>query len=373
MNPAIRYRFHLASKAISRNTGRGPSMRISNLHRTLSNLVLVSLLCTGMQSVAGEAAVTVAAGKVEQITVHGRSLEGNLSGDTADRTVKVYLPPGYAKHRQRRYPVVYFLHGILARADNYVALLAWPQSIDRAIAKGKLQEMIFVLPDAMNPYGGSMYSNSIVTGDWESFVARDLVSYIDAHYRTVARREARGLSGHSMGGYGTLRIGMKYPDVFSSLYAMSSCCLDPRGVAPTDADLKKLDSREDVEKLPPFGRLTLAAAAAWTPNALRPPLFMDLPTQDGKPAPEVLAQFAANAPTVMVAQYAPGLKRYKAIVIDGGRQDTISAGSVALDKALTKVGVPHTFDPYDGDHMNKVAERFEQLVVPFFSNQLTSR
>ena len=57
-----------------------------------------------------------------------------------------------------------------------------------------------------------MYSNSVTTGDWETFVAKDLVGYIDSHYRTLARRESRGLAGHSMGGYGTMRIGMKYPD-----------------------------------------------------------------------------------------------------------------------------------------------------------------
>jgi enterochelin esterase-like enzyme len=234
----------------------------------LRQAVLALGLC--VFAAVGAAAAESAAGRVETITVHGKSLDGNLSGDTADRIVKVYLPPSYAKDKRRRYPVVYFLHGILARADNYVATLKWPESIDRAVADGKLQEMIFVLPDAMNPYAGSMYSNSIVTGDWEGFIAKDLVNYIDAHYRTVAKREARGLSGHSMGGYGTLRIGMKHPEVFVALYAMSSCCLDPRGVAPSDAELEKLTSREDVAKMPPFGRLTLATTAAWTPNALKP-------------------------------------------------------------------------------------------------------
>jgi S-formylglutathione hydrolase FrmB len=332
-------------------------------------LTLGLFLFTG----SGALAAQPAAGRVETITVHGVSLEGNLSDDTADRIVKVYLPPSYAQDKKRRYPVVYFLHGIILRAENYVAILKWPESIDRAIADGKLQEMIFVLPDAMTPYSGSMYSNSIVTGDWEGFIARDLVGYIDSHYRTVARREARGLAGHSMGGYGTLRIGMKHPEMFSSLYAMSSCCLDPRGAAPSDTALEKITSREDVAKLPPFDRLTLAATAAWTPNALKPPLYMDLPTKDGKPVPEVLAQFAANAPSVMVAQYVPNLLRYKAIVIDGGRQDAITTGSFVTSDALKRLNVPHVFDPYEGDHTNKVPERFEKLVVPFFAKQLASK
>jgi S-formylglutathione hydrolase FrmB len=70
-----------------------------------------------------------------------------------------------------------------------------------------------------------MYSNSVTTGNWEDFIAKELVSYIDKHYRTIAKAESRGLSGHSMGGYGALRIGQKNPGVFSSIYLLSPCCL----------------------------------------------------------------------------------------------------------------------------------------------------
>jgi enterochelin esterase-like enzyme len=343
-------------------------MRSARLLRFALPALLIAL------AIGGARAAEPAAGRLEKITVHGKSLEGNLSQDSADREVFVYLPASYGRNGNQRYPVVYFLHGILARAQNYVDTLRWPVSINRAIADGKLPEMIFVIPDAMTPYSGSMYSNSITTGDWESFVASDLVGYIDTHYRTLAKRESRGLAGHSMGGYGTMRIGMKRPDVFSVLYAMSSCCMEPRGTGPGDADLEKLKSRADVEALAPFARLTLAAAAAWTPNAGRPPLFMDLPTADGKPQADVLARFAANAPAAMVSQYAPQLKRYRRIVMDAGLQDTISnEGTRLTHEALLRVGVVHEYVTYEGDHMNKIPERFEKLVVPFFARELATR
>jgi S-formylglutathione hydrolase FrmB len=171
-----------------------------------------------------------AKGTVEKITVHGRALDGNLEGDSPDRPVIVYLPPSYTTQPQRRYPVVYFLHGYGANADAYARVLALPDGPDRAIAAGA-REMIIVLPDAFTKYSGSMYSSSLTTGDWETFVARDLTGYIDAHYRTIATREGRGLAGHSMGGYGTMRIGMKRSETFNAMYAMSSCCLmnDPGG------------------------------------------------------------------------------------------------------------------------------------------------
>src|SRR4030095_11329656 len=85
--------------------------------------------------------------------------------------------------------------------------------------------MILVNPDAFTKFNGSMYSSSPTIGDWETFIAEDLVGYVDSHYRTIPDRMSRGLGGHSMGGYGTVRIGMKRPDVFSSMYIMSACCL----------------------------------------------------------------------------------------------------------------------------------------------------
>jgi len=86
--------------------------------------------------------------------------------------------------------------------------------------------MIIVMPNAYTALEGSFYGKSVTTGDWEDFVVSELVEYIDSHYRTIANRTSRGLAGHSMGGYGTVRLGMRRPDVFSSFYALSACCLD---------------------------------------------------------------------------------------------------------------------------------------------------
>ena len=146
---------------------------------------------------------------VEHIKVHGASLEGNLEGDSPDRDVLVFLPPSYASGPERRYPVVYALHGYSIGAEQWSQEIHVPQTIEGAFAKGA-REMIVVLPDSKTVHNGSMYSSSVTTGDFENFIAHDLVTYIDAHYRTIPRRESRGLAGHSMGGYGATRIGMKH-------------------------------------------------------------------------------------------------------------------------------------------------------------------
>jgi enterochelin esterase-like enzyme len=331
------------------------------------------LLLIGGNALAAESAgANAPTGTLTRVDVASKSLAGNLSGDPAQREVLVYTPPGYATS-QKRYPVVYFLHGYGVTAQFYANTLNWPTTIDRAIRDGHLQEMIVVMPDAFTPLGGSMYSNSVTTGNWEAFVGRDLVGFIDAHYRTIAKRTSRGLSGHSMGGYGTLRIGMKYPDTFVALYSMSGCCLDPRAVGPTDAQLEKLKTPADVATIPTLGRTTLAASAAWVPNPKRPPFFLDLPTVNGQAQKDVIAKYQANAPTVMVPKYAAQLKKYAAITMDVGTQDTLIAGNEAMHQALTRSGVKHSYETYEGDHVNRIPARFETQVLPFFSKQLAAK
>jgi S-formylglutathione hydrolase len=307
-------------------------------------------------------------GTVEKIKVHGKSLEGNLEGDSPDRDVFVYLPPSYASQPNRRYPVVYFLHGYGINAERYWNIMTVPETADKLMAAGTAQEMILVHPDAFTIYNGSMYSNSPTTGDWEDFIAHDLVSYIDSHYRTIATREGRGLAGHSMGGYGTVRIGMKHPEVFSALYAMSSCCLmnnpQPRAAGAAAANQTK-QGRGGT-----FAKVLSAEAAAWSPDPRNPPDFFDLPQKDGEFHSEVAALWIANSPLAMVDQYVPSLKKYHAIAMDCGLQDGLIASNKQLDEALAKLGVPHNFETYEGDHTNRVKERFEMKVLPFFSENL---
>jgi enterochelin esterase-like enzyme len=164
------------------------------------------------------------AGAVQHITVHGKALEGNREGESTDRNVTVYLPPSYASELTRQFPVIYFLHDYGEHSDTSIDAIK--QVADKFAAVQGFSEPIVVTPDANTSRKESMYSNSATTGDWETFIAEDLVAYVDMHYRTLASRISRGLAGHLMGGYGALRIGMKRPGVFSSMYIMSACCLD---------------------------------------------------------------------------------------------------------------------------------------------------
>ena len=318
-----------------------------------------------------------AAGTIEKIVVHGKSLEGNLEGDSPDREVSVYLPPGYKTHRKQRYPVLYLLHGYMDYPDDWFGakhmFVNATEAIDKALESGAAREMIVVMPNAYTVYMGSMYSNSVTTGDWESFIVHDLVSYIDAQYRTIPDRASRGLAGHSMGGYGTMRLGMKFPQVFSSLYAMSACCLAPMA-NPQSAMMAKVEAIHSAADLAhaDFGtRAMIASAAAWSPDPKKPPLYFDLPWADGKIQPSIEAKWDANAPIAMIDQYVPNLKEYRAIALDVGTKDGLMASVEELDRNMTLMGIAHTFETYDGNHISGIQERREEKVMPFFSKNLS--
>lgn len=310
---------------------------------------------------------------VERIKVHGTALEGNLEGDAVERDVFVFLPPSYDKEKSRRYPVVYALHGYSIGAEQWSQEIHIPQTIEGAFAQGA-KEMIVVLPDSKTLHNGSMYSSSVTTGDFEQFIAHDLVAYIDAHYRTIPNRLSRGLVGHSMGGYGATRIGMKHSEVFGSLYIMSPCCLSPRPAGPANPDMEKAleaaKTPEDSAKLPFFPRAQLATAAAWSPNPKNPPLYLDLPTKNGEPQPDVLAKWMANAPLAFIDQYIGNLKQYRAICMDVGDQDGLRIDAGKLHDVLDKYGIANTFEVYPGTHTSKVADRFQNHVMKFFSQNL---
>ena len=335
---------------------------------TLSSQVTAQVQTDVPPVVPGAQPVTV-----QHIKVHGTALEGNLEGDAVDRDVLVYLPPSYNRQKSRHYPVVYALHGYSIGAEQWVREIHVPQTIEGAFARGA-KEVIVVVPDSKTLHNGSMYSSSVTTGDFEQFISHDLVSYIDGHYRTIPNRLSRGLVGHSMGGYGATRIGMKHADVFGSVYIMSPCCLSPRQVGPMNAELAKtleaVKTPEESAKLQFFSRAQLATAAAWSPNPNKPPLYLDLPTKDGVPQPDVFARWTANAPLAFVDQYVGSLRRYRAIAIDVGDQDGLRNDASKLHEVLDRYGISNSFEIYQGTHTSKLADRFQNKVMPFFSRSL---
>jgi S-formylglutathione hydrolase FrmB len=230
--------------------------------------------------------------------------------------------------------------------------------------------MIVVMPDVLTRFKGAMFSASPTTGDFERYVAQDLVGYIDGHYRTIADVKSRGLSGHSMGGYGTLKIAEKYPGIFSSIYAMAPCCLSPGSV--TAEQLQTVAGLTDAKIAAATG-FDLAAPAqlsAWAPDPKNPPYYVSTAVKDGKVDPLLLARLHANSPLVMLPQYVPALKALEAIRVEVGDKDFLIGDDTLMHEELDRFGVAHEWKVFEGDHGNRVHDRIRSELLPFFGAHL---
>jgi S-formylglutathione hydrolase FrmB len=308
---------------------------------------------------------------IEEIKVHGASLEGNLEGNDVERQVMVVLPPSYKTSPNKRYPVVYYLHGFAIDGKNFYNYMRVPEAVAKNAAAG--HEFIVVVPSTLTRMGGSMYSSSVTTGDFRKFIAHDLVEYMDKSYRTIASRGGRGLVGHSMGGYGTWVIGMTYPEVFDSIWAQSACCVSPRTETVESATAMSQVPIEGVDQSGFGMRAGLASAVAWAPNPKNPPFYVDWPIKDGGVDPLVMAKWANNSPLAMVASHVGALKSFDAIGADVGDKDGLVRDDTLIHEELDKFGIAHEWAIYEGTHTDKIGQRFADVVLPFFARHLDNQ
>ncbi|MDG4827531.1 alpha/beta hydrolase-fold protein [Asanoa sp. WMMD1127] len=158
-------------------------------------------------------------------------------GGTIDYTV--YLPYGYDPQAATRYPVLYLLHG---RGDTMQAWTRIKADLDRLISEGTVPPVIAVLPDAPWSSRGNWYVDSSYQGEdpgrpVETALTRDLVSHVDATYRTAAHRGARLVGGYSMGGAGALRYALAHPDLFANALVLSPAVYRP--LPPSDSSARE--------------------------------------------------------------------------------------------------------------------------------------
>ncbi|MCB2065789.1 MAG: esterase [Erythrobacter sp.] len=311
--------------------------------------------------------------RVTRTTFEAPSLAGNLEGNSTTRDVFVVTPPGYDEHPDRRYPVVYFLHGYWMPAPVQQEAFHLEEAVQAASEAG--HDIIMVMPDGFSRLRGGFYSSGPTVGDYEGMVADDLVGWVDAHYRTLARPASRGLAGHSMGGYGTIRLAMRRPGIFSSIYMMSACCLPPMEMTAEQARTIAGLTEEQVANAG-FGELAgVSTLATWSPDPAADN-FLHVDTglrEDGTIDPLVNQRLAANAPVVLVPQYLPQLNALHAFAMDIGDQDFLLDGNAQFRRELDRFGVHYQFELYQGDHGNRIRERIRTKVLPFFAENLDAQ
>ena len=312
--------------------------------------------------------------KADQIT--SKALEGNLLGDPATRKFYVLLPTDY-ETATLRYPVVYVLPWGTSEAESNV--WDFKKAYEELLGSAEAREMILVFPDGSNRLGASLFRSSPTIGDYETYLTQELVDYVDTNYRTLASRDSRGLAGCSNGGDATMRLALKYPDVFS--VAAPSGGLYDETMAKHGGLLKEL---EQLKKLPesaldvksymyPLAQWYFQTAGGSASNPDNPPLFLDPPFRmvDGKAeiVPEVSAKIVENDTAHEAQRYAQQPLRLRGILIQHALHDPWNPTELVqgFDQLLTELGVEHEYQEFDASHC---AHPWEATSLKFMSEHL---
>jgi predicted peptidase len=308
--------------------------------------------------------------RIEQGEIFSDALTNNLLGDSGTRPFSVYLPPSYDS-TQKRYPVVYALHGYGGSRSDMVATLQ--PTLDSMTATGTIGEMIVVFVDGSNRLWGSQYLSSPVIGDYETYVTKDLVACIDAHYRTLAARNSRGITGVSMGGFGSMRLALKFPEIFSVAVPNAGYY----NILGDDAQYAfQLLAQEHPTNLVQFDQLAFplnwaqSLLAGLLPDLQRPELYTDYPYDliNGQLVAVDTAQQRLRDGDVShgdLVRYLNQPVRLNAIKIVCGTNDSLITQARDFTNALTVAGVNFAYEEHSGGHMY-----VPELSLPFLSTNL---
>jgi S-formylglutathione hydrolase FrmB len=389
-----------ALRARTERTEQGQGLE-QPVSRAVSKLVLPLALLLSITAWSREE------GRLVCRKVHAPSLSHNAMGIADDQQVVVYLPPSYG-HTNRRFPVLYFLPNFRCELWRYTGGtfqgFRFEQAMARQLRAGTVKEMIIVVPNAVHFLGSSWYRNSMLTGNWEDFISQDLVSYIDAQFRTIGTSEGRALAGHGVGGLGALELTLKHPDVFGSVYAMSPAVLDEKGLAnfgslPGQAarvwsenlkEWKDLDEASRRKRFRDFIQACLnspssstsgqgwliscAAAVSPDPRLPFPHIAFPLAT-DSTDDTNLMTQFESGMGgwKQKLQQYAAGSHVLRSITIEYGatdQYDFVRHGSDYVSGLMRSMGIKNELAIHEGGHESTLGKRLEREMLPSISNSL---
>jgi len=242
-----------------------------------------------------------------------------LSSRILNQTVHycVLLPAAYGASdaKSRRYPVLYFLHGLGEDERTLFDTGGW-NLIEDLRQQHRIADFLIVSPEGRR----SFYVNS-ADGKvrYSDFFLEEFMPYIERQYRVRAGRQNRGITGVSMGGYGALRLAFAHPELFSSVSAQSAALMT--------------DSPQE---------LNAAMRAGTTVGRLLGPVFGD---------PIDTAHWRENSPFVLAKEHEAGLRKL-AIYFNCGQKDEFGfeKGAEALHQQLLAEGIKHEYHLYPGDH-----------------------
>jgi S-formylglutathione hydrolase FrmB len=305
--------------------------------------------------------------------IESSHLVGNLLGDPSERDVYVYLPPGY-EGSDRRYPAAYLLHPFGTTAERMVNPATdterWAPPIedvlDPVFGRMGTPPMIVVIPDGWSRYGCGQWVDSPVSGNFEHYVVDDVVSHIDAGYRTIPESRSRGVFGFSSGGFGAWNIASQHPETFCALAMIAGDSyleLTHKGIL-----YEYLNSIWPAAPNGPvegdhLSQMVYAYSACYSPNPQEPPFYVDLPVShpSGELIAEVWDRWLAFDPVVNWRYRVDQLRSLNGILLDVGSHDDwqLQWGHRLLSHHLDQAGIAHLATENSGNHSGRSRERYQ--------------
>jgi enterochelin esterase family protein len=308
---------------------------------------------------------------LEMPVLESQVLMDNPLHDPPNRRLPIVLPPDYGES-ERRYPVIVGLTGFTGKGIMLLNEDAWQpnliERLERLYAAG-MPPAIFVLPDCFTRYGGSQYINSGATGRYEDYVTLEVIPYVDAHYRTIAAPEGRGVFGKSSGGYGSMILGMRHPEIFGALACHSGdmffelCygkdfpefCSTVNKAGGVEAFWSQFAAQVK-KKREDFATLNILAMAACYSADSSAPLGISLPVdlETCERIPQVWARWLEWDPVELLDRYGENLRGLRLLFMDCGSRDefALNFGARLMARRLAKRSIAYEYEEFDDTHMN---------------------
>ncbi len=326
--------------------------------------------------------------RVERLVLESAALAGNPLHDPTARDLLVVVPPDY-DHSELRYPVLYLLAGFASFGATLLQRACWDEALDQRLARlfaAGCPPALVVLPDCCTRLGGSQYVNSGALGRYEDHVVHEVIPTIDRQFRTLARRDGRGILGKSSGGFGALHLTMRHRGLFGALACHSgdlgfelcyphdfpTCAnvlAQSGGVAPFLAQFfaKSKRTSDDFTTIS-----TLAMAAAYSPRSDHPDGFelpFDPTTCELQPA--TFARWLAFDPIRRVAAEAAALRELACLFVDCGTRDEyhLHFGARRFARECAAHAIPIDHQEFDDGHRG-TSHRYDRS-IPCLLNALT--
>ncbi len=371
---------------------------VSIMHGGIMKKILLTVLLLSVINCA-----VSMSGRVEFRDIAAPSLEGAVYATPVSQEVMVYTPPEYDLHPEKEFPLLIFLPGYATSVKYAHRIMEGWEELDLAITSGEVSEMILIVPNGLSFCLGCFYTDSPLTGKWESYITADVIEFAEKNYRVRKGPENRGICGHSMGGTGALNIAMNHPDIFGAVYALSPGIFDENGLYDCDLfkDREMLNEirqlMDNVEKMDiPTGEkmfmneissmiilkgemskaFFFAYAMAYAHDISGKPPYIIFPfKQDDKgqltPVDDKMRLYESGFgdTAARCAEYRTALESLS-IGLDWGSEDShewIPRGCEYFVEQLNKQGINIFYETYKGGHIDKLKERFKTAVFPFFS------